>query len=184
MHLRNMTTFVERIEQSNDNPRDPRNQEVIHPAGDPQYANLATPINSSGLIRDYLNSLPAYRLGLSPVRRGLEVGIAHGYWLVGPFAKFNPLRLTDGGTLIALFSTIGLIVISTLLIWLYAASNPPKPLGTLVVPNPPDAFKNSVSWNQYGSGFLVGGSIGAVIAFAILANVDVLDNFLHLVGYR
>jgi photosystem I subunit XI len=184
MHLRNMTTFVERIEQSNDNPRDRRNQEVVHPAGDPQYANLATPINSSAWVRAYLNSLPAYRVGLSPVRRGLEVGIAHGYWLVGPFAKFNPLRFTDQGTLTALASAIGVVFISTLLIWLYAASNPPKPIGTITVPNPPDAFKTPKGWNQYGSGFLVGGSIGAVIAYFILANFDVFGNFLYLIGYR
>ncbi|HEY9642579.1 MAG TPA: photosystem I reaction center subunit XI [Coleofasciculaceae cyanobacterium] len=179
-----MTTFVERIEQSNDNPRDPRNQEVVHPARDPQYANLATPINSSRLVQAYINSLPAYRAGLSPVRRGLEVGVAHGYWLVGPFAKFNPLRFTDSGTLAALLSTMGLILISTLLIWLYAASNPPQPIATITVPNPPDAFKSREGWSQYGSGFLVGGLIGAAIAYVILANVDVFDNFLHLVGYR
>jgi photosystem I subunit 11 len=177
-----MTTFVEKIERSNDNPRDPRNREVVHPALDPQNSNLATPINSSKIVKAYINNLSAYRQGLSPLRRGLEVGIAHGYWLVGPFAKFNPLRSTDVGTLVALLSTIGLIVISTLAIILYAASNPPKPLATITTPNPPKELKHSTGWDRYAAGFFIGGIAGAGLAYEILANVDVFKNFLNFTG--
>lgn len=177
-----MATFVEKIERSNDRPSDPRNQEVVLPANDPQVGNLATPINSSPLVRGFINNLAAYRAGLSPMRRGLEVGLAHGYWLVGPFAKFNPLRFTEVGTLVALLSTLGLIVISTLAISLYAASNPPAPVATITTPRPPDAFRTHEGWNEYASGFFLGGVGGAVFAYAILANVDVLKNFLNLVG--
>lgn len=84
-----MTTFVEKIERSNDNPRDPRNRQVIFPPPNLYDGNLATPINSSPLVKAFINNLPAYRRGLSPIRRGLEVGLAHGYWLVGPFFKFQ-----------------------------------------------------------------------------------------------
>lgn len=178
-----MTTFVERIEQSNDNPRDPRNREVVHPAFDPQNGNLATPINSSGLVRSYLNILPAYRAGLSPLRRGLEVGIAHGYWLIGPFAVFNQLRHTEAGLQIALLSALGMVVISTLAILLYAASNPPRPLATIAA-NPPAELARPQGWSQYGSGFFIGGVIGVGIAYFILANVDVFGNFLRLLGFK
>lgn len=177
-----MTTFVEKIEQSNDRPSDPRNREVVHPALDPQVGNLATPINSSKLTKAFINNLSAYRSGLSPVRRGLEVGLAHGYILVGPFAKFNPLRFTDSGTLVAFLSASGLIVISTLAIILYAASNPPKPLATITTPNPPRELNTSSGWDQYAFGFFAGGIVGAAIAYAILANVDVLGNFLKITG--
>jgi len=44
----------------------------VNPAGDPQVGNLATPLNSSGFTRAFINNLPAYREGLSPIRRGLE----------------------------------------------------------------------------------------------------------------
>lgn len=179
-----MTTFVEKIERSNDRPGDPRNREVVFPANDPQNGNLATPINASGLVKAYINNLPAYRAGLSPIRRGLEVGLAHGYWLVGPFAKFNPLRFTDVGTLVALLSTIGLIVISTLAISLYASVNPPRPLATVTTPKPPEALSHSEGWNEYATGFFLSGVGGAVFAYAILANVDVLGNFLNLAGFR
>jgi photosystem I subunit XI len=178
-----MTTFVERIEQSNDNPRDPRNREVVHPAMDPQVGNLATPINSSGLAKAYINNLSAYRAGLSPLRRGVEVGIAHGYWLIGPFAVFNPLRHTDSGLQVALLSALGMVVISTLAILLYAASNPPRPLAT-VTANPPAELDSPPEWSQYASGFFIGGVVGAGLAYFILANVDVFRNALHLIGFQ
>jgi photosystem I subunit XI len=177
-----MTTFVEKIDRSKDRSRDPRNREVVFPAIDPQNGNLATPINSSPLVKAYINNLPAYRAGLTPMRRGLEVGLAHGYWLIGPFAKFNPLRETEYGTLIALASTISIILISTLAISLYAASDPPAPEVTITTPNPPKDLYKSEGWNEYASGFFIGGVGGALVAFAILANFDVLKNFMNLVG--
>lgn len=177
-----MTTFVEQVDHSKDRPRDPRNREVVFPVDDPQIGNLATPINSSAFVKALINNLPAYRKGLSPIRRGLEVGLAHGYWLVGPFAKFNPLRFTEVGTLVALLSAIGLVVISTLAISLYAAVNPPAPVATLTTPRPPEAFKRQEGWDEYAAGFFLGGVGGAVFAYAILANVDVLKNFLNIAG--
>jgi photosystem I subunit XI len=178
-----MIQLVEKIQRHNDDPRDPRNRTVIHPPhGDPQIGNLETPINSSPFVMAFINNLPVYRKGLSPLRRGLEVGLAHGYWIVGPFAKFNPLRDTDLGTLTALFSTIGIILVSTISISLYAASNPPAPTVTLTTPNPPDAFKHQEGWDEYAGGFFIGGVGGALFAFTILANNDVFKNFLNIAG--
>ena len=179
-----MTQLTERIERSNNRPSDPRNREVIYPVADPQYADLATPINSSPFVRAFVNNLSAYRRGLSPLRRGLEAGLAHGFILVGPFAKFNPLRYTEVGTLVALLSTLGLVLISGLAIVLYAASNPPAPLLAVAAPPPPDAFKSPKGWNEYAKGFTLGGAIGAVAAYFILANFDVFGNFLTLIGAK
>lgn len=178
-----MTTFVEKIERSNDNLRDPRNREVIFPAPDLYGSNFATPINSSPIVKAFINNLPAYRQGLSPFRRGLEVGLAHGYWLIGPFFEFNPLRESHQGALVALLSTFGLIVISTLAIALYAGSNPPAPTATITAPNPPEAFYHSQGWFTYAKGFLVGGLGGALFAYLIVSNVDVFKNALNIVGF-
>ena len=175
-----MATFVDKIEQSNDRPSDLRNREVVHPANDPQNGNLATPINSSGFTRAFINNLPAYRRGLSPIRRGLEVGLAHGYWLVGPFVTFNPLRYTDVGPLAGLFSAIGLILISTLAISLYAASNPPKPVTTITTPNPPQSLATEEGWNEYATGFFLGGVGGAIVAYTLLVNVGTFQEFLSI----
>jgi photosystem I subunit XI len=177
-----MTTFVEKIDRSKNNPRDPRNHEVVLPDFDPQGSNLATPINNSKLAKAIVNSFSAYRQGLSPMRRGIEVGLAHGYWQLGPFFEFNPLRYSEWGALTALLSDIGLVVISAAAIVLYAATNPPPAIATITVPNPPDTFASTKGWDTYATGFLMGGIGGAVIAYLIVSNVDVFKNSLHLIG--
>jgi len=179
-----MTQIVDKIEQSGKRPSDPRNREVVHPVADLQYGDLMTPINSSPFVKGLMSNLSAYRSGLSPLRRGIEVGVTHGYWLVCPFAKFNPLRYTSVGTFGSLLSTFGLIIISTVLIVLYAASHPPAPLAATATPNPPDAFSSQKGWNEYAGGFFIGGVLGAIAAYLILANFDVLKNFLTLIGAK
>lgn len=175
-----MVQIVENIQKSNDRPGDPRNQEVVHaPFGDFQIGNLATPINSSGFTKAYINNLPAYRRGLSPQRRGLEVGLAHGYWLIGPFVTFNPLRDTEVGLMVGLFATISTLIISTLAISLYATVNPPNPLATVTTPNPPEELKTPEGWHEYAGGFLIGGVGGALVAYAILANFSVFQTILN-----
>lgn len=163
--------------EATDRSDDPRNKEVIYPAFDIQNGNLATPINASPLVRTYINALPAYREGLSPLRRGLEVGLAHGYWIIGPFAKLGPLRDTDLANLAGLLSAVGLIIISTLSISLYGASKPPAPMTTITTPNPPEELKTGHGWNEYASGFLVGGVGGAAFAYFLLTNFALFKNF-------
>lgn len=178
-----MANLVDKIERSNTNPRDPRNREVVHAAwDDPQIGNLETPINASGFSRAFINNLPAYRQGLSPLRRGLEVGLAHGYWLLGPFITFNPLRDTEVGSVTGLLATIGTILIATLSISLYAASNPPFPLATVTVPSPPKALSNSEGWNEYATGFFLGAVGGAVFAYALVTNIGLFQNYLNFVA--
>jgi hypothetical protein len=38
-------------------------------------------------VVNYLSNLPAYRTGVSPLLRGVEIGLAHGFLLPGPFIK-------------------------------------------------------------------------------------------------
>jgi photosystem I subunit XI len=177
-----MTQIVDKLERSANNPNDPRNREVVHPATDLQYGDLLTPINSSSVVKGLMRNLSFYRSGLSPLRRGVEVGLAHGYILVGPFAKFNPLRYTPAGTMGSLLAAFGLVVISTILIVLYAASHPPAPLTATATPVPPAEFKQHKAWDEYAGGFFIGGAIGATVAYLILANFDVFKNFLNLTG--
>ena len=73
-------------------------QELIKPyKGDPCKGNLSTPVNDSDIVNAYIRNLPAYREGLSPFMRGLEIGMAHGYFLIGPEIIFGPLRETSHG---------------------------------------------------------------------------------------
>ena len=99
----------------------PSSSQFIKPyAGDPQIGNLETPLNSSGLSQALLSNLPAYRQGLSPQRRGLEVGMAHGYLLYGPFALLGPLRDTDVPAIAGLLAAVGLVLILTVCLSLYS----------------------------------------------------------------
>lgn len=170
--------MAQAIDASKDRPSDPRNREVVFPQGrDPQNSNLETPINASGLVKWYINNLPAYRPGITPLRRGLEAGMAHGYWLIGPFAKLGPLRDTDVANLAGLLSTLSTVAISTAAISLYAASKPPQPVATVTTNyKVPDVFKSQEGWNTYASGFLVGGIGGAVFAYFLLANIEIIQN--------
>ena len=86
---------------------------------DPFVGHLATPITSSAVTRGILSNLPAYRPGLTPLLRGLEIGLAHGYFLIGPFATLGPLRNSDIALLAGYLSTIGLILILTLGLTIY-----------------------------------------------------------------
>ncbi len=156
------------VTRSNDNPSDPRNRTVVHPVEDVYSANIETPINSSGWTKAYLNSLPAYRKGISVFRRGVEAGIAHGIWIIIPFVTLGPLRDTPSANIAGLVSGIGLLIISTLLIFLYGASNPPAPTLTLTTPRPPEEFKTSAGWIKYGNGFLIGGVVSAVACYFLI----------------
>ena len=153
-------------------------RDLTYPAGDPQVADLATPVNSSGFVNALIGNLPGYRRGISPLRRGLEVGMAHGYWLIGPFAKLGPLRDTDVANIAGLLSTLGLVIILTLCLSLYGSVSPPDPTRTNTTPQPPEMLKSSEGWNEFGSGFLIGGVGGAAFAYLVLANLEVLQGII------
>jgi len=138
---------------------------VVQSGGDPQVGNLSTPINGSGFTKAFINNLPAYRKGLSPNRRGLEVGMAHGYFLYGPFTLLGPLRDTEFGAQSGLLATIGLVAILTICLSIYSAVGVNKPVETLTTPKAPSELGTSEGWSEFASGFLLGGAGGAFFAF-------------------
>ncbi len=150
--------------------------QVVSPAGDSQIGNLATPINSSGIVTAFIRNLPAYRKGLSPQRRGLEIGMAHGYFLIGPFATLGPLRDSDAASLAGLLAAVGLVVILTIALSIYASSHPAQPIATITTPDVPAALATQEGWNEFNSGFLIGGIGGAAFAHALIANLPMLQS--------
>ncbi|BAY64357.1 photosystem I reaction center protein subunit XI [Calothrix sp. FACHB-1219] len=170
--------MAQAVDASKNLASDPRNREVVFPAGrDPQIGNLETPINSSPLVKWFINNLPAYRPGLTPFRRGLEVGMAHGYWLFGPFAKLGPLRNTPSANLAGLLGAIGLVVLLTAALSLYTHSNPPKALSS-VTATPPDAFTTNEGWNNFSSAFLIGAIGGALVAYFLTINLALIQGLV------
>ncbi len=51
---------------------------------------LETPVTSAPIVAGYLSNLPAYRTGVSPLLRGVEIGLAHGFFLVRPARCLQP----------------------------------------------------------------------------------------------
>jgi len=132
---------------------------------DPFVGHLATPITSSSLTRALLKNLPAYRFGLTPLLRGLEIGLAHGYFLIGPFAKLGPLRNSDIGLLAGFLSTVGLILILTLGLTIYGAASFGEDKSNRT------ALQTKKSWDQFKGGFFVGACGSAGFAFICLSSI-------------
>jgi photosystem I subunit 11 len=137
---------------------------------DPSVGHLSTPVTTSAATKVFLGNLPAYREGLSPLLRGLEIGMAHGYLLVGPFDQLGPLRNSEVALLAGFLSAIGLITILTLCLTIYGkvSFDSSKPnYGKFSGVN----FLNEEGWGQFTSGFLVGAYGGAGFAYLVLLNL-------------
>jgi photosystem I subunit 11 len=136
---------------------------------DPFVGHLATPITSSSITRAILKNLPAYRFGLTPLLRGLEIGLAHGYFLIGPFVKLGPLRNSDIALFSGFLSTIGLIIILTLGLTIYgiAVFGQNKTTEETTIKE----LQTKKAWDQFKGGFFVGACGSAGFAFICLSSI-------------
>lgn len=132
---------------------------------------LETPVTSSPLVVSYLSQLPAYRTGVAPLLRGVEIGLAHGFFLPGPFIKLGPLRAVEGTAEIAgCLSAAGLVGILTLCLTLYGAAqfqSAPK-LGVKTLSGREvkrDPLQSKEGWSGFTAGWLVGGLGGVAWAY-------------------
>nr|YP_009495942.1 photosystem I protein subunit XI [Rhizosolenia setigera]AWT38382.1 photosystem I protein subunit XI [Rhizosolenia setigera] len=136
---------------------------------DPFVGHLATPITSSAITRALLKNLPAYRFGLTPLLRGLEIGLAHGYFLIGPFVKLGPLRNSDISLLAGFLSTIGLILILTLGLTIYGIATFGEEKASDSTQS--NQLQTKKAWDQFKGGFFVGASGAAGFAFICLSSI-------------
>lgn len=136
---------------------------------DPSVGHLSTPVTSSAATKAYLGSLPAYRKGLSPLLRGLEIGMAHGYLLLGPFEKLGPLRESEIALLIGFLSSVGLVTLLTVCLAMYGKVTFQESDNDIVNQND---LLNGKNWNQFTSGFFVGSFGGVSFAYLILLNLS------------
>ncbi len=151
--------------------------------GDPFLGNLSTPINDSPLAKAFIRNLPAYRPGLTPFMRGLEIGMAHGYFLIGPEIVVGPLRETaHGANLSGLITAIYIAVLACLGISLFAL--------TTFQGNPRGAYnhysqdnlrplRSKEDWFQLNGGVFLGSMGGAIFAYLLLENFSELDAILR-----
>jgi len=148
--------------------------QVVQPVnGDPFVGMLETPVTSAPIVAAYLSNLPAYRVGVSPVLRGVEIGLAHGFLLVGPFIKLGPLRNVEGTAEIAgCASAAGLVLILSLCLSIYGSaafqSTPSIGVKTLSGRSlPKDPLQTAEGWNGFASGWTVGGLSGVAWAYIL-----------------
>jgi photosystem II CP43 chlorophyll apoprotein len=134
----------------------------------PERGDLDTPINANDLTISLLRNLPFYREGLAPFSRGLEIGMAHGYFLIGPFAKLGPLRDSELANVVGLMSAIGLLLILSVCLSLYGTVSFPKTRPVVGVL--PAGLDTTETWSQFTGGFTIGGIGGAVFAYFLLTN--------------
>ncbi|SKB11608.1 Photosystem I reaction center subunit XI [Planktothrix sp. PCC 11201] len=150
--------------------------ELIKPYnGDPFVGHLSTPISDSDFTRAFIGNLPAYRKGLSPLLRGLEVGMAHGYFLIGPWILLGPLRdHPSAANLGGLISGITLVLLATICLSAYGLVTFQKS-GS----DAGDSLQTSEGWSQFAGGFFIGGMGGAFVAFFLLENFGIVDSIFR-----
>ena len=133
---------------------------------------LETPVTSSPLVAGYLSNLPAYRTGVSPLLRGVEIGLAHGFLLAGPFIKLGPLRNVEGVAEVSgCLAAAGLVAILTLCLSAYGTvtfQNEVPQVGVKTLSGrtvPRDPLQTADGWSNFGAGFAVGGLSGVAWAY-------------------
>lgn len=128
---------------------------LVTPYGDDPFGpSLSTPITTSSATIAILSNLPIYREGLSMKQRGLEIGMAHGYFLMGPFVTLGPLRNSEIANFAGFLSVVGLTCILSVALLMYGyVSAEPK------------------NWNKLTVGFLIGAFGGASFACGLLNTI-------------
>ena len=153
---------------------------------DPFVGHLATPVTTSAFTRAYLRLLPAYRPGLTPLSRGTEIGFAHGYFLVGPFYTFGPLRSINfslNSLAVGVLAALTLIFILTVALTIYGRVTyevynnalfvklirqklNPESLNGVGLPKVKRTTEldSIYGWQKFSEGFFTGGFIGTILA--------------------
>jgi len=148
--------------------------QVIQPLnGDPFVGMLETPVTSAPIVANYLSNLPGYRTGVSPLLRGVEIGLAHGYWLPGPFIKLGPLRAIEGTAEISgCLSAAGLVLILAACLSIYGSaqfqSQPAIGVKTLSGRSVSrDPLQSAEGWAKFAAGWTVGGLSGVAWCYIL-----------------
>ncbi|MEL6814434.1 MAG: photosystem I reaction center subunit XI, partial [Cyanobacteria bacterium J06598_3] len=132
----------------------------------------STPISDSAFVRAFIGNLPGYRPGLSPIMRGLEIGLAHGYFLVGPEVVVGALRdYAPAPYFGGLVTAIVIVLLGTVGMNVYGKTLPTEansPAGS-------DRLKTGEGWSELAGGFFLGGMGGAYMAYLLLEHFSEVD---------
>merc|ERR1719346_408010 len=74
---------------------------------------VRTPVTDGLFAKQFIDNTAFYREGLKPWQRGLEIGMSHGYFIIGPFVALGPLRNTPEAATAGLLAGVALIGIAS-----------------------------------------------------------------------
>jgi hypothetical protein len=126
---------------------------------------VQTAVRDGLFSKQFLDNLAFYRQGLKPWQRGLEIGMAHGYFLIGPFVSLGPLRNTPEAATVGMLSGMAVIMV---------VSSGGLLFGTTIKPTlfdkpgdkPAQGFQEMISWHGIGG---IGGAAFAHILLTLFA---------------
>lgn len=122
---------------------------------------VQTPVTNGAFAVQFVNNLAFYREGLKPWQRGLEVGMAHGYFIIGPFVALGPLRNTPEAATVGLLAGCALIGIVSVGGLLFGATIKPT-LFDKKGDAPAAGYQEMINWHA------LGGIGGAGFAHALI----------------
>lgn len=150
-----------------------KKQDVITPInGDPFIGMLETPVTSDPIVSSFLSNLPAYRTGVSPLLRGVEIGLTHGFFLPGPFIKLGPLRGTEKAEIAGTLSGLGVVGILAACLAIYGAVSfqQEEVVGVKTLTGREinrDPLQSEEGWQQFTGGFTFGGFAGVIFCYIL-----------------
>merc|ERR1719378_169129 len=169
---KSVSNFLNSYQSRNTSTNISAKAQLIKPLnGDPFIGMVETPVTTAPIVVNYLSNLPAYRTGVSPLLRGVEIGLAHGFFLPGPFIKLGPLRAVEGTAEIAgCISAAALVVILASALSIYGAASFQRKevIGIKTLSGREierDELQTSAGWEDFTSGWVVGGLSGVAYCY-------------------
>jgi len=136
---------------------------VIQWRGPEMFAGdqVQTPVTNGGFATQFVDNLAFYREGLKPWQRGLEIGMAHGYFIIGPFVSLGPLRNTPEAATVGLLAGCAVVGIVSVGGLLFGATIKPR-LFDREGGAPAAGYQEVINWHA------LGGIGGAGFAHALI----------------
>merc|ERR1719379_3242815 len=122
---------------------------------------VQTIVSDSRFSKQFIDNWAFYREGLKPWQRGLEIGMAHGYFIIGPFVSLGPLRNTPEAATVGLLSGCALIGIVSVGGLLFGSTIKPTRFDKEGDP-PASGWQEMINWHA------LGGIGGAGFAHALI----------------
>jgi len=87
---------------------------------------IRTVVTDGRWSKNFVDNWAFYRQGLEPWQRGLEIGLGHGYFLIGPFTALGPLRFTPEAATVGMLAACALVVVVSMFGLVFSTVEKPR----------------------------------------------------------